>query len=259
MPGRGRGAPPGTRPVKNSNEPSAYQVFEFLGWSVDRLPVVPERGEVGRASPPPRRRGRAAGRSASGFSQRADRPSDSACRGPAGGDRVVRRVDEPAGRRTARPASRARRPPPTDTPTADDRPLDRPLRSEPDQHAEHEERRRADRDELPVDVDERVEHERARPERKRRRGRALVRLHPPDAPSTPRPPPPRQPEQEQEADDPGLGQELERQVVRLRRHDRPLPDRPPGDLERRRALAAAGRVRRRATTPPSTTSSGCSS
>ena len=110
-------------------------------------------------------------------------------------------------------------------------------RPEPDEHAEREERRRADRDELPVDVDQRVEHERAGAQGESRRRGALGRLDPADGRHRRRRTCPDQPEQQEEPDHPGLGQELEREVVRLGGDDRSVSDRSPGDLESRRPVA----------------------
>src|SRR5581483_1161975 len=114
--------------------------------------------------------------------------------------------------------------------------------AQPDQQPEREERGSADRDELPVDVDEDVRSVRADPDRERRGGCSLPRLEPPQRRAGGERPGSPQPEQEQEADDARLAEELQRQVVRLGGDDRALPDVPPGDLEGGGPLAAERRA-----------------
>ena len=92
--------------------------------------------------------------------------------------------------------------------------------------------RPGERDEVPVVVEEPVDEERGHDEPERQRRLALVALEPPERAPRPEQRRAHRADPEREPDDPRLGRELERQVVRLEHVHARVPELPVHDLER---------------------------
>ena len=105
------------------------------------------------------------------------------------------------------------------------------------ENAGGEERGAGDRDEVPVVVDERVDEPERERDRQRGRRVALRPLEPPDGADGRRGGGRDEREQERQPDEPGPGEELERDAVRLRHRRRQVAVALARDLERVRAGA----------------------